>query len=244
MKMTMRTLGSALLGLTLAACGPAMEGEEGMQDQEQTLEAGCTQLGSNITSHACTHQNISTDHVAVTATSGLTSATPSISTTHKFYDVTMPAGLAGTVKFRPSAAGSWAFYVSQNVSVTVKDSAGTTINSVLGHSVSSGCSLVKAAVYDLTSTTTDYQVTFGAASGNLLGVVPERLEDNRVRFYQDADNDGYGNNSVSVYTACVPPAGYILQRNDCNDANASIKPSATEIVGNSVDENCNGSLTN
>ncbi|WP_239013935.1 putative metal-binding motif-containing protein [Archangium violaceum] len=240
----MRTLGSALLGLTLAACGPAMEGEEGVQEQEQTLEAGCTQLGSNITNHACTHDDISGDHVSVTATSGLTSATPSISTTHKYYDVTMPSGAAGTVKFRPSAAGSWAFYRSQNVSITVKDSAGTTINPALSHAVSSSCSLVTATLYDLTRTTTDYQVTFGAASGNLLGVVPERLEDNRVRYYQDADGDAYGNSSVSVYTACVPPAGYILQRFDCNDANASINPSATELTGNSVDENCNGSLTN
>lgn len=245
MKMTMRNVCGALLGLSLAACGPALEGEDGAGQQELPLESGCTQLGSTITTHSCTHAGNSADQVSVTATSGLTSSTPSISTTHKYYSVTLPSGAAGSVKFRPSSAGSWAFYLTQSITLTVKDSSGTPVGSVLGHAVSqSGCSLVTVAVYDLTSTTTDYEVILGTASGNLVGVVPERLEDNRVRYYQDADGDAYGNSSVSVYTACVPPSGYITQRFDCNDANASINPGATEIVGNSVDENCNGSLTN
>ncbi|PTL80661.1 putative metal-binding motif-containing protein [Vitiosangium sp. GDMCC 1.1324] len=245
MKMTMRNICGAILGLSLAACGPALEAEEGAGQQGQSLEAGCTQLGSSITTHACTHANNSADQVSVTATSGLTASTPSISTNHKYYSATLPSGAAGTVKFRPSAAGSWAFYLTQNITLTVKDSSGTPVSPVLGHAVSAtGCSLVKVAVYDLTSTTTDYEVILGTASGNLVGVVPERLEDNRVRFYQDADSDAYGNSSVSVFTACVPPAGYITQRFDCNDADASINPGVTEILGNSVDENCNGSLTN
>jgi hypothetical protein len=245
MKMTMRNVWSAMLGLSLAACGPAVEGEDGAQQQEQALEAGCTQLGSNITNHACVHANNSADHVAVTATSGLTATTPNVSTTHKYYDVMLPAGATGTVKYRPYAAGSWAFYLTKDITVTVKDSSGNTVSSVLGHAVSpAGCSLVKAVVFDLTSTTTDYQVDLGSATGDQVGVVLERLEDNRVRYYQDADGDAWGNSSVSKYTACVPPSGYITQRYDCNDANASINPGATEIPGNSVDENCNGSLTN
>ncbi len=244
MKMTMRNVRGAMFGLALAACGPAVEGEESAQQQEQALEAGCTQLGSTITNHACTHANNSADLVAVTATSGLTSGTPNISTVHKFYSVTLPAGATGTVKYRPSVAGSWAFYLTKDITVSVKDSAGNTVASALGHAVSAtGCALVKAVVFDLTSTT-DYRVDLGSATGDQVGVVLERLEDNRVRYYQDADADAYGNSSVSKYTACVPPPGYITQRFDCNDANASINPGAAEVVGNSVDENCNGSLTN
>lgn len=244
MKMTMRNVCGALVGLSLAACGPALEEEQVTSEQESSLEAGCTALGSSINSHSCIHSNNTADHLAVTATSGLTAGTPGINTAHKQYNVTLPAGASGTVKFRPATAGSWSFYRTQNVSITVKNGA-TTLTPALSQSVSvSGCGLVTADVYDLTSTTTDYQVDLGTASGDLVGVVAERMEDYRVRYYQDADSDAWGNSSVSVLTACVPPSGYITQRYDCNDANASINPGATEILGNSVDENCNGSLTN
>lgn len=244
MKMTMRNVCGALVGLSLAACGPALEEEQVPSEQEATLEAGCTSLGSSITSHSCVHSNNATDHLAVSATSGLTAGTPSINTAHKQYDVTLPAGATGTVKFRPATAGSWAFYRTQGHTLTVKNGA-TTLTPALSHTVSvSGCGLVTVAVYDLASTTTDYQVDLGTASGNLVGVVAERVEDYRVRYYQDADNDTWGNSTVSVLTACVPPSGYITQRYDCNDANASIHPGATEITGNSVDENCNGSTSN
>jgi hypothetical protein len=243
MKMTMRNIGGALIGLSLAACGPGLEEEQDTSWQEQGLEAGCTALGSAISSHSCVHSTNSADHVSVTATSGLTSATPGISTAHKQFDVTLPASAAGTVKFQPATAGSWAFFLTQNTAITVKDGAGTTLSAALTHSVS-GCALTKVAVFNLSSTTTAYQVVLGPASGNLVGVVAERVEDYTVRYYQDSDADAWGNSSVSVLTACVPPAGYITQRYDCNDANASINPSAAEITGNSVDENCNGSLTN
>lgn len=244
MKMTMRNVCGALVGLSLAACGPALEEEQDTWQQEATLEAGCTALGSSITSHSCVHSNNTADHLSVTATSGLTGSTPGINTAHKQYDVTLPAGATGTVKFRPATAGSWAFFRTVANTLTVKDGA-TTLSPALSHAVSvSGCGLVTVDVYDLASTTTDYQVDLGTVSGNLVGVVAERVEDYRVRYYQDADSDTWGNSSVSILTACVPPSDYITRRFDCNDADASINPSATEILGNSVDENCNGSLTN
>jgi hypothetical protein len=243
MKMTMRNICGALVGLSLAACGPGQEEERSSSWQEQSLEAGCTALGASISTHACVHSNNSADHLSVTATSGLTASTPGINTSHKQYDVTLPAGAAGTVKFQPATAGSWAFFLTQNVSFTVKDGAGTTLSAALTHSVS-GCSLTKVVVFNLPSTSTAYQVVLGSTPGNLVGVSAERVEDYAVRYYQDSDGDAWGNSSVSVLTACVPPASYITQRYDCNDTNASINPSAAELTGNSVDENCNGSLTN
>lgn len=56
--------------------------------------------------------------------------------------------------------------------------------------------------------------------------------------YADADNDGYGNADVNVQDD-VLPAGYVLNKDDCNDANGSIHPNAVEIC-NGIDENCNG----
>jgi Putative metal-binding motif len=75
-------------------------------------------------------------------------------------------------------------------------------------------------------------------------VLAERVEDYRVYYFQDADADTYGNTNVFKLTACTPPAGYVTDDTDCNDANASIRPGATEIPGNGVDENCNGSDLN
>ena len=59
-------------------------------------------------------------------------------------------------------------------------------------------------------------------------------------YYRDFDNDGYGNPLVES-VAAVRPAGYVLDNTDCNDNNANIYPGATEICGNSIDEDCNGS---
>jgi hypothetical protein len=58
-------------------------------------------------------------------------------------------------------------------------------------------------------------------------------------WYLDSDGDGFGN-TTQVLTTCFAPAGYVSANGDCNDSNASINPSASEICGNLVDENCSG----
>lgn len=60
-----------------------------------------------------------------------------------------------------------------------------------------------------------------------------------VTYYEDADNDTYGDAASSV-TDCTQPAGYVTNDDDCNDANAAIHPGATDNTGNGVDENCDG----
>ncbi len=59
-------------------------------------------------------------------------------------------------------------------------------------------------------------------------------------WYQDADEDGYGNPAKSV-TADVTaqPAGYVGNDSDCDDADAAVHPGATEAT-NGKDDNCNG----
>lgn len=61
----------------------------------------------------------------------------------------------------------------------------------------------------------------------------------QVIYYEDADNDTYGD-ATSTVTDCTQPAGYVTNSTDCDDTNAAIHPGATDNTGNSVDENCDG----
>jgi hypothetical protein len=59
----------------------------------------------------------------------------------------------------------------------------------------------------------------------------------------DADGDGFFGSTNSVTQCTSPGAGYSTTAqttDDCNDSDANINPGATEIVGNSIDEDCDG----
>jgi hypothetical protein len=60
-----------------------------------------------------------------------------------------------------------------------------------------------------------------------------------LTYYQDLDNDGYGNAAVTQI-GCSPIAGYVTNSTDCNDNNNQINPGAVDIAGNGIDEDCNG----
>ena len=55
-------------------------------------------------------------------------------------------------------------------------------------------------------------------------------------WYQDADTDGYGDLDFSTL-ACEQPAGYAADSTDCDDAQATVNPGATELC-NLVDDDC------
>jgi len=61
----------------------------------------------------------------------------------------------------------------------------------------------------------------------------------QVIYYEDADNDTYGD-ATSTVTDCTQPTGYVANSTDCDDTNAAIHPGATDNTGNGVDENCDG----
>ncbi len=75
---------------------------------------------------------------------------------------------------------------------------------------------------------------------NCNGNIDEGLP--QFTFYEDKDKDGFGNATITK-TGCsiVPPTGYVTSNTDCNDTNANINPSATDIANNGIDEDCNGS---
>ena len=57
-------------------------------------------------------------------------------------------------------------------------------------------------------------------------------------WYLDGDADGYGSEET---LACDKPTGASSEGGDCNDADATISPAATETC-NGVDDNCDGSV--
>ncbi|MBK9639425.1 MAG: putative metal-binding motif-containing protein [Bacteroidetes bacterium] len=61
-----------------------------------------------------------------------------------------------------------------------------------------------------------------------------------LTYYVDADNDSYGDASATGVSSCNPIVGSVTNNGDCNDANAAINPSATEVC-DGIDNNCNGS---
>jgi len=56
-------------------------------------------------------------------------------------------------------------------------------------------------------------------------------------YYQDYDQDGYGNINIKSY-ACTKPSGYSSLNTDCNDNNENINPEKTEICDDGIDNNC------
>ncbi|BDD00906.1 malectin domain-containing carbohydrate-binding protein [Persicobacter psychrovividus] len=59
-------------------------------------------------------------------------------------------------------------------------------------------------------------------------------------YYQDSDQDGYGNPSVSQ-SAALAPQGYVANSDDCDDTNKNVNPLATEVA-DGIDNNCNGQI--
>ena len=58
-------------------------------------------------------------------------------------------------------------------------------------------------------------------------------------YYSDGDSDGFGTSANSVL-GCSLPIGFVANSNDCNDNAAAINPSAVDVCGNGIDEDCSG----
>lgn len=65
-----------------------------------------------------------------------------------------------------------------------------------------------------------------------------------ITFYKDSDNDGFGDpNAGNVFEISFgdpAPNGMVYNNADCDDTNDMINPKADEVVGNNIDDNCDG----
>ena len=59
-------------------------------------------------------------------------------------------------------------------------------------------------------------------------------------FFRDNDNDGFGNPDNTTQGTGTPPEGWVLWAGDCDDTNDLVNVLADEIMGNGIDDNCNG----
>ena len=61
-----------------------------------------------------------------------------------------------------------------------------------------------------------------------------------TEWFEDNDNDGYGQDASSVL-ACAPPTGFVALPGDCNDTDPAIHPDAQEVCdSDDTDEDCDG----
>lgn len=72
------------------------------------------------------------------------------------------------------------------------------------------------------------------------GTIDESTAVDATDWYADSDSDGYGDSGSSV-TACDKPTGYVSDSSDCDDADATVYPGATELC-DGLDNDCDGSI--
>jgi predicted outer membrane repeat protein len=70
------------------------------------------------------------------------------------------------------------------------------------------------------------------------GVLDDDDAEDALILYEDADEDGYGDNTTRA-RSCAPIDGTVANGNDCNDLDEAIHPQAAELCNEGQDDDCN-----
>lgn len=63
-------------------------------------------------------------------------------------------------------------------------------------------------------------------------------DDAQVAYFEDLDDDGFGNSDVIVFGDCDQGIGQAVEGGDCDDLDPDVHPTATELC-NGIDDDCN-----
>ena len=69
----------------------------------------------------------------------------------------------------------------------------------------------------------------------------KKNDDGGNTYYLDSDGDGFGDPNNFMQSS-FQPQGYVTDNTDCDDTDPDTHPGATEICGDSRDNNCNGQI--
>lgn len=118
-----------------------------------------------------------------------------------------------------------------------------TLNLTINNANSSALNITNCGPYTLNNQTYSTSGTYTQLAQNVAGcdstITLYLTIQTPIAYYQDLDNDGYGNAAVTQLS-CTPISGYVPNNTDCNDNNNAINPVALDIPANGIDEDCNG----
>lgn len=104
-----------------------------------------------------------------------------------------------------------------------------------------GCKTTCGTIGDVTCVGGEWSKCVARPGDRCMGIDCTGKGDGYERtFFRDADGDGRGD-PKSTKQACLPPSGYVMSSDDCNDASNVAFPGATEVC-DGIDNDCNGKI--
>lgn len=154
------------------------------------------------------------------------------------YTLTQPT-LTGTITpDAPTGASAQTFCSADNKKVSDLVITGT---GIIWYDAATGGNVVAGTTALVTGTTYYASQTVSSSESATRLAVTVTIT-TAVRYYQDSDGDSYGNPAVHL-DACTPPAGYVTNSLDCDDANVAIHPVSVAAIGGGAANVCVGATT-